>query len=63
MSYSRQDVHRLAGETGADPRTVRKWLAGEKVVGPIEYALCAAAERLGIALPPQYGEGAEQAGA
>ena len=44
----RRDAYALAGETGCDPRTAKKWLKGESVAGVTDSALSAAAERLGI---------------
>lgn len=53
MQLSRQDVHRLAGEVGCDPRTVDKWAEDESTVIPaVAYALRAAAAKLGIDVAP-----------
>jgi hypothetical protein len=50
----REDAMRLAAETGADPRTVGKWLRGEPVTRTHAYALRAACEKLNIP-PPDLG--------
>ena len=39
---SQQDHYKLAGETGIHPRTVRRWVEGEKTDAATDYALRAA---------------------
>ena len=42
---------RLAGETGADPRTVERWAAGQPTNSVTRYAFEAACVRLSITPP------------
>lgn len=46
MSITRQDVLRIASETGADPRTVQKCLQGGAVSSVVRYAVAAAIREL-----------------
>jgi hypothetical protein len=47
----REEALRLAAESGADPRTARRWLEGEAVKGITDQALRTAAELLNIEGP------------
>jgi len=51
----RAETLRLAAESGADPRTVERWLDGGAVHRVTDTALRAAAAKLGIA-PPEKTE-------
>lgn len=44
----RADAMRLAAESGCDPRTAKRWLAGEGVSTMSEKALRSVASKLGI---------------
>lgn len=46
-------VMALAGETGADVRTVSKWMEGGAVAPVTDYALVAACHALSIKPPPR----------
>jgi hypothetical protein len=46
-----RDMWKLSAETGVHPKTVRRWLDGEQTEAATDYALRAAAERLGIEVP------------
>jgi hypothetical protein len=48
---TRRDILRLAGETGADPRTVTRVVEGKRTLGAIAQSIREAAQRLGIRLP------------
>jgi hypothetical protein len=58
MSYTRQQVLKLAAEVDCDPRTVEKWCRGEPVSSGFRYALDAAAKKLKLPLPTDSAEGA-----
>lgn len=44
----RDDAHRLAAETGVDPRTAKRWLDGQRVYVATNNVLSKAAKELGI---------------
>ena len=48
---TRRNVMRLAGETGADPRTVERWAEGKPTNSVTRYAFEAACTKLGVAIP------------
>lgn len=50
LEQRKRDAFRLAGETGIDPRTARRWLRGQSVQRATELALEAAAAKLKIEL-------------
>jgi len=59
-----RDKRRLHRETGADLRTIDRWVAGEDVREVSRYALEAGCDRLGIAQPdPNAGRQADAKGA
>jgi hypothetical protein len=63
MPYTRREIHRLCGETGADPRTVTRWLRGEPVTAIAAYGLEEAAKKLGIPLPASTRDDTRKVGA
>ena len=48
---TRRDILKIAGETGADPRTVERWSSHEPTNEVTKYAFEAACVKLGIAIP------------
>lgn len=52
----RRAVMQLAAATECDPRTAARWLDGRPVSAVTAAALTAAAERLGLELPPRCAE-------
>jgi len=51
MSKQRMTILRICAETGADMRTVKKWLEGQEVAPVTEYALREACRKLRISQP------------